>query len=72
VLVEERVLTKGQAMCVIQTVADLTRELAESDPSVASQTAADLVEGIAVSFTLQDGTSSRRFTHRHHARSRPS
>jgi len=33
VLVEEGVLTKAKAVEVIETVAELTREIAESDPS---------------------------------------
>jgi hypothetical protein len=35
-------------------LAELTRETAESDPSITSQIAVDLVEGIAASFILQD------------------
>jgi hypothetical protein len=62
VLVEAGLLTKAKAIEAIETVAELTRETAESDPSVTSQIAVDLVEGIAASFTLQDSTPSRGFT----------
>jgi len=54
ILVEEGLLTKAKAIEAIETVAELTRETAESDPSVTSQIAVDLVEGIAASFILQD------------------
>ena len=58
VLVEEGVLTKVKAIEAIETVAELTHEIAESDPSLTSQIAVDLVEGIAASFTLQDSAPS--------------
>ena len=54
ILVEEGLLTTAKAIEAIETVAELTRETAESDPSVTSQIAVDLVEGIAASFILQD------------------
>jgi hypothetical protein len=47
---------------VIETVAELTREIAESDPSSTSQVAVDLVEGIATSFTLQASRRSKGFS----------
>ena len=62
VLVEEGVLTKAKAIVVIETVAELTREIAESDPSDTSQIAVDLVEGIATSFTLQASRRSKGFS----------
>ena len=52
VLVEEGILTKAKAIEAIETVAELTHEIAESAPSVTNQIAVDLVEGIAASFTL--------------------
>ena len=58
VLVEEGVLTKAKAIEAIETVAELTHEMAESNPSVTRQIAADLVEDIAASFTLQDSARS--------------
>jgi hypothetical protein len=58
VLVEEGVLTKAKAIEAIETVAELTHEIAESDPSVTSQIAVDLAEGIAASFTVQDSAPS--------------
>jgi hypothetical protein len=62
VLVEEGVLTKAKAIEVIETVAELTREIAESDPSDTSQIAVDLVESIAESFILQDSRPSKGFS----------
>jgi hypothetical protein len=62
VLVEEGILTKAKAIEAIETVAELTREIAESDPSVAGQIAVGLVEGIAATFSLQDSAPSRGFT----------
>ena len=62
VLVEEGVLTKAKAIEAIETVAELTNEIAESDPSVTNQMAVDLVEGITASFALQDGAPSKGFT----------
>jgi hypothetical protein len=41
ILVEEGLLTKAKAIEAIETVAELTRETAESDPSVTSQIAVD-------------------------------
>jgi hypothetical protein len=58
VLVEEGILTKAKAIEAIETVAELTHEIAESAPSVTNQIAVDLVEGIAASFTLQDSAPS--------------
>ena len=54
VLVEEGVLTKAKAIEAIETVAELTHEIAESAPSVTSQIAVDLVEDLAASFALQE------------------
>ena len=58
VLVEEGVLTKAKAIEAIETVAELTHEIAESAPSVTSQIAVDLVEDLAASFTLQESARS--------------
>jgi hypothetical protein len=57
-LVEEGVLTKAKAIEAIETVAELTHEIAESAPSVTSQIAVDLVEDLAASFALQDSAPS--------------
>ena len=54
VMVEERVITKEKALEAINTVAELTREIAEGNPTVAPQIAADLVRAIAESFALKD------------------
>jgi hypothetical protein len=54
VLVEEGVLTKAKAMEAIETVAELTREMADGNPGVDAQIAADLVGAIAESFALKD------------------
>jgi hypothetical protein len=62
VLVEEGILTKAKAIEAIETVAELTNEIAESDPSVTNQMAVGLVEGITASFALQDAASSKGFT----------
>ena len=62
VLVEEGILTKAKAIEAIETVAELTNEIAESDPSVTNQMAVDLVEGITASFALQDAVPSKGFT----------
>ena len=62
VLVEEGILTKAKAIEAIETVAELTNEIAESDPSVTNQMAVGLVEGITASFALQDTASSKGFT----------
>jgi hypothetical protein len=56
-LVEEGVLTKAKAIEAIETVAELTHEIAESAPSVTSQIAVDL-EDLAASFTLQESARS--------------
>jgi hypothetical protein len=58
-LVEERVLTKGKALSVIETVVDLTREIAETDTSATGQIAVDLVEAIDASFRLKHVPPSR-------------
>ena len=62
VLVEEGILTKAKAIEAIETVAELTNEIAESDPSVTNQMAVDLVEGITASFALQVAAPSKGFT----------
>ena len=54
VLVEESVITKQKALEAINTVAELTREMAEGNPTIAPQVAADLVRAIAESFALKD------------------
>jgi hypothetical protein len=54
VLVEEGVLTKAKAMEAIETVAKLTREMADGNPAIDAQIAADLVGAIAESFALKD------------------
>jgi hypothetical protein len=54
VMVEERVITKEKVLEAIDTVAELTREIAEGNPTVAPQIAADLVRAIAESFALKD------------------
>ena len=55
VLVEEGVLTKTKAIEAIETVAELTRDLAEVGPlDNTSQAAIKLVEAIAESFALKD------------------
>ena len=62
VLVEEGILTKAKAIEAIETVAELTNELAENDPSVTNKVAVGLVEGITASFALQDAAPSKGFT----------
>jgi hypothetical protein len=62
VLVEEGILTKAKAIEAIETVAELTNEIAESDPSVTNQMAVGLVEAITASFALQDAAPSKGFT----------
>ena len=62
VLVEEGILTKAKAIEAIETVAELTNEIAESDPSVTNQMAVELVECITASFALQDAAPSKGFT----------
>jgi hypothetical protein len=54
VLAEESVITREKAFDAINTVAELTRELADGDPTTAPQIAADLVQAIAASFALKD------------------
>jgi hypothetical protein len=55
VLVEEGVLTKTKAIEAIETVAELTRDIAEVGPlDNTSQAAIKLVEAIAESFALKD------------------
>lgn len=54
VLVEEGVITKLKALDAINTVAELTQELAKGNPTPAPQIAADLVQAIADSFALKD------------------
>jgi hypothetical protein len=54
VLAEESVITREKALDAINTVAELTRELADGDPTTAPQIAADLVQAIAASFALKD------------------
>ncbi len=51
VLVEEGVLSKANA---IETVAELTREMANGNPAVEAHIAAGLVKSIAESFALKD------------------
>src|SRR3954466_10373668 len=65
VLVEEGVLSKAKAIEVIETVAELTREIAESDLSDTTQIAVDLVEGIAASFALQASRALKGFSCSH-------
>jgi hypothetical protein len=54
VLVEEGVITKAKALDAINTVVELTREMADGNPTIAPQIAADLVRSIAESFALKD------------------
>jgi hypothetical protein len=54
VLVEEGVIAKAKAIEVIESVAELTREMADGNPATASHLAADLVSAIAESFALKD------------------
>ena len=54
VLVEEGVISKKKALEAINTVAELTREMAEGNPTSTPHIAADLVEAIAESFALKD------------------
>ena len=54
-LVEEGVLTKEKAIEAIETVAELTREIAEAGPpDVTNHIATQLVEAIAESFAMKD------------------
>jgi hypothetical protein len=54
VLVEEGIITKGKALETINTVTELTQEMAEGNPADAPHIAAGLVRSIADSFTLKD------------------
>lgn len=55
VLVEEGVLTKTKAIEAIETVVELTREIAEVwPPDITNQVAIGLVEAIAESFASKD------------------
>jgi len=54
VLVEEGVLSKAKAIEAIETVAELTREMANGNPAVDAHIAAGLVKSIAESFALKD------------------
>jgi hypothetical protein len=54
VLVEEGVISKGKALCVIDTVVELTREMAEYEARPAAKTAARIAETIAKSFAMND------------------
>jgi hypothetical protein len=54
VLVEEGVITKNKALEAINTVAELTREMAEGNPTLVPHIASGLVEAIAESFALKD------------------
>jgi hypothetical protein len=44
VLVEEGVLSKAKAIEAIETVAELTREMADGNPAVEAHIAADLIK----------------------------
>jgi hypothetical protein len=54
VLVEEGVITKLKALEAINTVAELTQEMAEGNPTDAPHIAAGLVQAIADSLALKD------------------
>jgi hypothetical protein len=54
VLVEEGVLTKAKASEAINTVLELTREMADGNPGTEPHIAVNLVEAIAQSFALKD------------------
>jgi hypothetical protein len=54
VLVEEGLITKNKSLEAINTVAELTRETVEGNPTLMPHIAADLVEAIAESFALKD------------------
>jgi hypothetical protein len=55
VLVEEGVLSKTKAIEAIETVLELTRDVAEVEsPDDRSQAAIGLIEGIAESFASKD------------------
>ena len=54
-LVEERVITKQNAIEAIEGVAELTREMADTGPpDTGNRAAAQLVLAIAESFSLKD------------------
>jgi hypothetical protein len=54
VLVEEGVLTKAKAMEAIETVSELTREVADGNPAIEAHIAADLVKAIVECFASKD------------------
>ena len=54
VLVEEGMLSKAKAIEAINTVLELTREMADGNPATEAHIAADLVKSIAESFALKD------------------
>ena len=54
VLVEENVITKEKALDAINTVTDLTREMARGNPTASPHIAADLIRSISESFALKD------------------
>jgi hypothetical protein len=54
VLVEEGVLSKAKAIEAIETVAELTREMADGNPATEAYIAAEFVKSIAESFSLKD------------------
>jgi hypothetical protein len=54
VLVEEGILTKAKAMEAIETVAELTREVADGNPAIEAHIAVDLVKAIVESFASKD------------------
>ena len=54
VLVEEGVLSKAKAIEAIETVAELTREMADGNPAGEAHIAAEFVKSIAESFALKD------------------
>jgi hypothetical protein len=53
-LVEEGVLTKAKAIEAIETVLELTREMADGNPGLEPHIAVNLVEAIAQSFASKD------------------
>jgi hypothetical protein len=55
VLVDESVLTKSKAIEAIETVLELTRDIADAgSPNPTDEAAISLVEGIAESFRIKD------------------
>jgi hypothetical protein len=54
VLVEEGVITKLKALEAINTVAELTQEMAEGNPTDTPHIAAGLIQAIADSLALKD------------------